>query len=244
MKIACYTIAYNEEILIPHFIDHYKKFCDKIVVYDNMSTDNTKQIALDNGCEVISWEAPGGGLNDRCYLEIKQNCYKRDRNNYDWVIVVDADEFITHKDGDDLFIKCMEHYSSSKVMLPKVKGYNMFSWDHDLSQPLNKIREAVPSSDYSKSVIFNPSLEVSWEPGCHICHIANDSVDEQLVLKHYKYINYDYVVARSRLFKNRLSEENKKEGSGTHYLWNDNKWYEYFKSLEKEKINYGTYPTI
>ena len=54
MKIACYTITYNEELMLPHFIKHYKQFCDKIVVYDNMSTDRTKEIALDNGCEVIS----------------------------------------------------------------------------------------------------------------------------------------------------------------------------------------------
>jgi glycosyltransferase involved in cell wall biosynthesis len=244
MRIACYALAYNEEIILPQFIEHYKKFCDKIVIYDNMSTDNTKEIALDNGCEVISWEAPGGGLNDQCYLEIKQNCYKKDREDFDWVIVVDVDEFITHKDGDSSFIKCMENYTNTGIMLPKVKGYNMFSWDHDLSQPLTQIREAVPSVDYSKSAIFNPLLNLSWDPGCHICHLPNDSDDEQLVLKHYKFINYDYVVERSLLLEKRLSEENRKKGYGTHYTWNDKKWYDYFKSLEKEKINYGTYPTI
>jgi len=244
MKIACYALAYNEEIILPHFIDHYKKFCDKIVIYDNMSTDNTKQIALDSGCEVISWEAPGGGFNDQCHLDIKSNCYKKDRLDYDWVITVDADEFITHKKGEEFFIKCLEDYITSGIKLPKVTGYNMFSWDHDLSQPLTAIKEAVPSLSYSKSVIFNPSLDLSWEAGCHVCHIPNDSDDEQLVLKHYKFINYDYVITRSRLLESRLSEENKKKGYSTHNTWNEKKWYAYFKSLEKEKISYGTHSTI
>ena len=244
MKIACYALAYNEEQILPHFIDHYKKFCDKIVIYDNMSTDNTKELSLDLGCEVIQWEAKGGGLSDQSYLDIKSNCYKQDRKEYDWVITVDSDEFITHKDGDDFFIKSMEEYTTAGVMLPKVKGYNMFSWDHDLSESFDKIKEAVPSDSYSKSVVFNPLLDISWEPGCHVCHNINDSKDEQIVLKHYKFINYNYVVRRSSFFGSRLSEDNKQKGHGTHYTWSEEKWLAYYKDLEKGKITYGAHSTI
>lgn len=244
MKIACYTIAYNEELILPHFIEHYKKFCDKIVIYDNMSTDKTKQIALDNGCDVIQWEAVGGGMNDTAHIEIKENCYKADRHDYDWVIAVDSDEFITHKKGDEFLVECLESYTASGIKLPRVKGYNMFSWNHDLSQPFSEIKEAVPTDSYSKSCIFNPLLDMSWTAGCHQCFVPNDSNDEQLVLKHYKFINYDYVIERSRFLQSRQSEENRKKGYNTHYTWNDKKWYDYFQSLEKEKINYGAHPTI
>lgn len=244
MRIACYALAYNEEIILPQFIEHYKKFCDKIVIYDNMSTDNTKEIALDNGCEVISWEAPGGGFNDSCHIDLKSNCYKQDRGEYDWVITVDSDEFITHKDGDGFFIEALENYTSAGVMLPKVKGYNMFSWNHDLTQPFDLIKEAVPSLSYSKSVIFNPTLDISFEAGCHICHNTNDSEDEQIVLKHYKFINYEYVINRSKLFASRQSNENKRRGFSGQYAWSEEKWLDYYKNLEKEKITYGTHPTI
>lgn len=236
MKIACYTIAYNEELVLPHFIEHYKQFCDKIVIYDNMSTDKTKEIALDNGCEVIQWDAPGGGLNDMAHIEIKSNCYKADRNNYDWVIAVDTDEFITHKKGDEFFVECLENYTTSGIKLPKVKGYDMFSWNHDLSQPFSEIKEGVPSEGYSKSCIFNPSLDMSWGAGCHHCFLPNDSDDEQLILKHYKCINYDYVIERSRVLYNRLSEENKRRGFGFHYGFDAKKWHDHFKDLEKEKV--------
>ena len=30
---------------MPHFARHYKAFCDRIVVYDDDSTDNTREIA-------------------------------------------------------------------------------------------------------------------------------------------------------------------------------------------------------
>ena len=46
MDITVYTIAYNEELMIPHFIAHYRKQFPncKIVVFDNESTDNTIKV--------------------------------------------------------------------------------------------------------------------------------------------------------------------------------------------------------
>ena len=44
MKITLYTICYNEQEMLPYFLNHYSKMVDKIVVYDNQSTDNSRQI--------------------------------------------------------------------------------------------------------------------------------------------------------------------------------------------------------
>ena len=44
MKITLYTICYNEQEMLPYFLNHYSKMVDKIVVYDNYSTDNSRQI--------------------------------------------------------------------------------------------------------------------------------------------------------------------------------------------------------
>lgn len=244
MKIACYALAHNEELIMPHFIEHYKKFCHKIVVYDNMSTDNTKQIALDNGCEVISWEAKDGGFNDLTHLEIKSNCYKKDKETFDWAITVDSDELISHKDGTDGLIKYLEYCKSKNIKLPKVKGFNMFSWDYEFDNPLDSIVDCIPSDSYGKSVVFNTSLDMSWSPGCHSCFIPNDSDKTELVLKHYKFINLNYVINRSKYFFNRLSKINIENNYGIQYSWNYDQWYDYFKKLDKEKIKYGTYRTI
>jgi glycosyltransferase involved in cell wall biosynthesis len=37
--------VYNEEALLPHFLAHYAPIADRIVVWDNGSTDATPQIA-------------------------------------------------------------------------------------------------------------------------------------------------------------------------------------------------------
>jgi len=44
MKIHAYIIAWNEEKILPFTLDYYSKFCEKIYIYDNMSTDNSDKI--------------------------------------------------------------------------------------------------------------------------------------------------------------------------------------------------------
>lgn len=82
MNITIYTLTYNEAYMLPHFIAHYRRnFPDcRIVVYDNESTDNTRQIAETAGCEVRI-NATGGKLDDMRYLEIKNNCWKELQEN-------------------------------------------------------------------------------------------------------------------------------------------------------------------
>ena len=245
MKVACYALAYNEEIILPQFIEHYKKFCDKIVIYDNMSTDNTKQIALDSGCEVISWEAPGGGLNDQCYLEIKQNCYKKDRDDYDWVISVDADEFYTHKEGIHGLQKLLEDYTRQGITLPKVIGYNMVGvGSEDLN--ISNINLGVEDISYSKRCIFNPTLNMSWAWGCHPQHgqeLLNqvvgikESKTSEVILHHYKYISLSYVLKRHQSYFSRLSSFNKERGLAVHYGYDEDVLrHEYNNLLRKAKV--------
>jgi len=239
MKIACYALAYNEEILMPQFIDHYKKFCDKIVIYDNMSTDNTKQIALDSGCEVISWEAVGGGLNDKAYLDIKQNCYKEDREDFDWVMVLDSDELYSHKDGLDGLVSCLEKYKRQGVTVPKVRGFNMVGED-DNNTDLSKIKKGVPDISYSKRCLFNPKLDMAWTYGCHPQFGADvlskvpglvESEEAEVILYHYKFINLPWVLNRHKAYAERLSEFNKSHDLAVHYNYGRNKIKEEYNSI-------------
>jgi len=247
VKIACYTITYNEELMLPHFIKHYKQFCDKIVVYDNMSTDRTKQIALDNGCEVISWEATGGGLNDNAYIQIKSNCYKQDKDKYDWVIIVDCDEFYSHKNGVDKFLSILHNYKKIGVTLPKIQGFNMVA-DITLNNVFNllELNEGVPSISYSKRCIFNPKLNMTWDFGCHpeqsLRYLTDpgivESTESDIILLHYKFLNLNYVLNRHKSYKERLSEFNKSTGLGIHYTFEKSKIIEEYNSLlnQKEKV--------
>ena len=44
MKITLYTISHNEQLILPHLLNYYSTIVDKIIVYDNESTDDTLKI--------------------------------------------------------------------------------------------------------------------------------------------------------------------------------------------------------
>ena len=92
--ITIYTIAYNEEMILPFFIVWYRdRFPDcKIIVYDNYSTDNTKQVALNDNCEVIYYKNDIELINKIIELKkkkytankISKRSYSMIKRNFSW----------------------------------------------------------------------------------------------------------------------------------------------------------------
>src|SRR6185369_7030153 len=116
--ITIYTIAFNEMVMIQSFVDHYRKAFPgcRIVVYNNMSDDNTKAVALMLGCEVIDYDT-GRKLSDSKYLDIKNNVWKHAET--DWVLVVDMDEHCLITESDLL------RESAAGTNILRFEGWNM-----------------------------------------------------------------------------------------------------------------------
>ena len=93
MICEAFIITWNEEEIINLTLSHYERFCDKITIYDNYSTDNTCSIAESRGHDVVKF-GNEGVLDDREYIKIKNHCYKQSEAK--WVIVVDCDEILHH----------------------------------------------------------------------------------------------------------------------------------------------------
>lgn len=211
------TIAYNEELMLPYFIRHYRSNFPKcrIIVYDNYSTDNTVNIALEHGCEVISYDT-GGKLSDTTYLEIKNNSWKQLEG---WVIVCDVDELCDIRSAD-LF-----NESKKGTSIIRFEGYNMVNlYDH---LRVEDITHGVRSESYDKSYCFDADLikEINYHAGAHSCApvgVIKYSGSAHRC-RHYKYINIDYMIERHHVFASRLSDENIKKGYGFHYLYSAEK---------------------
>jgi glycosyltransferase involved in cell wall biosynthesis len=212
--ITIYTICFNESLMLPYFIQHYRNnFPDcKIIVYDNGSTDNTAQIAIDAGCEVREHDT-NGKLSDKDYLKIKNNCWKTATT--DWVLVADCDELlqITEKELTAL--------ARRDGTIVDAEGWNMVNKADDLH--IAAIDHAVRAKSYDKAYLFNRKhiKEINYGMGCHSCvpHGYINYGNRKFKCFHYKYINLDYMINRHRIFAERLSEENKAKGSGGHYLY-------------------------
>jgi glycosyltransferase involved in cell wall biosynthesis len=222
MRITLYTFCYNEKEIIPYFLNHYSKIVDKIVVYDNQSTDNSVELLKSfKGCEIeIRDYITNNEIQDDTLIKVKNNCWKDD--NSDYIIVVDIDEFIYHPNLRE-FLE-----SHPDVDYFKPVGYDMVSdgVPTDYSKQIYEIiREGAPSINYSKKALFKREYvtETNFSYGCHAAHYRGKKPlveyvsNGDLKLLHYKCIDLEYVIAKHKHYGERRSDYNKKMGLGLHY---------------------------
>lgn len=206
MRIVLYFINWNDSFYLPFLARHYGKFCERIVMYDQHSTDSSQEIAKSLGFEVRLFG--DNTINDQTYLDIKNNCWKECRGKgIDYVIVCDADEFINVTGV--LTSSC-----------PSMLGMNMISDD----LPVNDVFEIKTGSmdmNYAKQAIFSPDRiqEINFAHGCHRNYkIGNITTQDACTLYHYRLIGgVERFINRHKEYEERLSVFNKKHGMGSHY---------------------------
>ena len=87
MIIHAHILVWNEEKILPFTLDYYSQFCDKIFIYDNMSTDGSDDIYKKYPkVEVTKWDSKDE-INESFYVQIKSYEYTKKSRDADWVIV-------------------------------------------------------------------------------------------------------------------------------------------------------------
>jgi hypothetical protein len=216
MRIELYFICWQESEILPLVIKHYQKFVDRTVMYDNHSTDNSREIADSMGCEVRLFGEPGQ-LNDQHYLDVKNHCWKG--STADYVIVCDCDEILLP--GIPVNSSPLQYYKDQGVTVLKTQGWQIISNE----MPVNDITEITNGwafDNYSKSIVFDPQAikEIQFNPGAHkIAPVGNVVYsDDPLYLLHYRQLGgVDRLINRYRAYQGRRSNHNKRTGHGCHY---------------------------
>ncbi len=205
-SIEVFAICYNEELMLPYFIEHYKSMGAKISIFDNNSTDRSKEIILAAGLTYYLFNS-NDQIRDDLYLNIKNSCWKN--STADWVIVCDIDEFLEIP------------FSTKPYTIINTKGYDMLG--------LPGSRNGIYNRKYSKHIMFRPNMikEINYKPGCHTCSPQGKVVpsSEQAHLLHYKYTSEETVFERHKIYEQRLSDKNKEFGWGIEY-----------ENVQREKI--------
>lgn len=217
--IETYIIAWNESDIIRLTIKHYQAF-SKVILYDNFSDDNTREIAQEMGCEVRLFGRKGE-LNDAEYLKVKNRAWKGSKA--DFVIMVDADEIL-------------QEPTDFSGTIWKTRGFNVYSYDVP-RESFSEIQTGFWDDNYSKSVIFSPKLtDINFTYGAHKSDPKGDVrySPEILTLFHYRAIGGpERMVKRHEMYRKRMSYLNKTLGLGSHYLYDDNRrrkeWKEYYE---------------
>jgi glycosyltransferase involved in cell wall biosynthesis len=112
--VTCIVLTFNEEINVERCFSSMK-WADRIVVVDSGSTDNTVLLAKKHGCDV--YYNPWRGFSNQRNWAISNTEIRTD-----WVLFLDADEEVTQKLRDSIFISISSHrydayYLCSKIIL-------------------------------------------------------------------------------------------------------------------------------
>jgi len=213
MKIDVYSTMHNEELMLPYFLRHYEKVADRIFVWEDGSTDDTRKI-LEAHPKVIIMPIERTKIDDHYWVRHVWPRYKRiSRGKADWVIVVDADEFVWYL--SDLRGK-LESMAAEKNggQIVYTPGYMMMASEFPYTD--GQIYDAVTTGIYdplqSKRIIFSPDIYLRWKAGRHWVHKISPGVKTRVVrglkLLHYKYLGDGYFMARCRRNMERMSETN------------------------------------
>lgn len=234
MRVEAHILAFNESETIHLTIKHYKQFCNRIIIYDNFSDDNTREIAESMGCEVKLFGIRGV-LDDKEYLKVKNNCWKG--SDSDWVIVCDADEILNVGWGEQMAAKSNGH------TIFKTHGFNIFSNDLPKESWL-EITTGIPDKNYSKLCIFNPKeiKEINYVYGCHEAKPDGDVryCDLELTLFHYKHVGgAERIADRHALYASRLSDWNKRYKCGYQYQEPRQKTIDYFNENLAKSVKFS-----
>lgn len=218
MLISCNLMTFNESEIIGFTIKHYKKFCEKITVWDNYSEDNTREIAESLGCEVKLF-GKKGQLHDGEYMTLKNHCWKSQRS--DLIIMCDADEILIAPPTE-----------LSNFTIWPMDGYNMFS-ETMPKEDWSEINMGIPDGNYAKHIIFSPQIkDINFRPGCHQADPKFPRWgNERLMVCHFKHVGgVQRVLNRNAMYRPRLSKYNKDHQFGIQYSFPDKQVIDYYNS--------------
>lgn len=217
MSALCwaYTIVRNEAKMLPWWLRWYSQFCERLVVYDDQSDDGTPDLARAAGAEIR--DLPFTGLDDGEHVRFAESIYPEARGRALWVAWIDADEFVSFQGGSTL--ETLVYLRARGVRLPIVQGWQMYS-DYLPNPELHReqlpalVTSGLPDGNYSKQIIFDPTLELTFGLGRHPPTAGFEAQPSPLRLLHFRFMGRQYYLERSARNYARLSDRAKSAGWG------------------------------
>lgn len=221
MKIHVYTVMRNEERILPFYLRHYGAVAEKIIVYDDQSDDRTREI-LSAHPKVELRDYPGNLLDDGLTAKLFSNAYREDRSP-DWVMCVDADEFVW---SEDLIGHLAEAKAGGHLCIA-CNGWEMMSETFPFGdgQIYEEIQEGKRTTWWvnggRKGCVFQPAIDIWFDAGRHVWSVNGNRngsswFDSPVKLLHFRDLGHEYYLWRHQRNAGRLHPNNREHGWGAH----------------------------
>lgn len=224
-RVHVYAQCWNDEFMLPYFFRHYDPFVDRYVIFDDGSTDRSREILERHPkVEMRRFVRSDPEWFVKSEQALSNACWKESRGSADWVIVTDVDEHLYHPAMQEYLRACAD----STITLIPALGFQMLSESLPGKTDLlcDTLTFGAPYYDLMKVSLFRPDAieEINFTFG-------RDQVDpigdirvpqrDELLLLHYKYLGLEQTYARHQALLARLGERDfDAEGRWKHpYSW-------------------------
>lgn len=212
MKIHIYTFTYNNAALLPFWLRHYEPWVERIVIYDNNSTDETREIAKAHRLVELRTFNCDHHPEPEPLTTMRNSVWKESRGHADWVMLPDSDELIYHSEGVPNFLRRAERHGYTMI---RAFGWEMISAKFPTGgNILDTVHSGVHMKDYSKPTIFKPDelLNTGFTVGCLSTYPVGRVKlmrSGTLMLLHCKRLGWDYYIGRTQECRTRRDAQEK-----------------------------------
>jgi glycosyl transferase family 2 len=219
MRIDLYASCWNEERIIPFFLRHYEPIVDRIIIFDDGSTDRSRELLAASPKVELRRLKKGESYILMQMREMSQ-CWKESRGRADWAIVCDIDEHIYHHHDLRAYLKWCR---AEGVTILKPVGIDMVSADFPASDALlsETVRLGVRLPLLDKKAVFDPSKidEINYGAGRHAATPVGHLIfppKPEIKLLHYKALGFNYLLDRTQQLGKRKTSFDLERGWGLH----------------------------
>lgn len=234
-NIWAVTMVKNEEDIIESFCRYTMKFCDSLVIRDDNSLDHTVAIIkqlIEEGLHIILYEIPLSGTDD--YRKIQYDTFNKlaklafEEYGADWVIPLDADEFLFCPDYSDprgviesmdesveyrIYLRTYifdEPSTDNSVFLPyKFESFLRYPKAGRMSKTI--ISKKLFFDNHAKISIGHHHLEFDGEPH------PKTEIAQNLLSAHYPFRSVEQMLAKVIIGELNYKASLNRESCGLHY---------------------------
>lgn len=186
MKLVCISRVKNEIDIIEAFVRHHVAYFDKLIIVDDASSDGTCEVLRamrEEGLPLVVLRQRTVGYEQSRHMTRLMHMAV-DQFGADWVVPLDADEFIEPKEGTTL-----AEWLGTREPSPVAVRWNNFVWrpEFDASSepnPVVRLRLRLPPRDDLNKVIIPAQLideRISLSQGNHHLERNGESLPAQQV---------------------------------------------------------------
>lgn len=220
MKVEVFTFCWNEVAIIPFAIQYWKRYASHVTVFDNQSTDGSRELLAQypDFIEVVDWGTDH--INNILLMTSKNDYWKQARGRADLCVVCDMDEMLIPATG------ALEKMLRSGGTICRPIWYDLVS--DKQPQPdghyLHEKRSLGVLNTGAKAVLFDPNRidEIHYEAGAHLCNPTGEVrwyAGDIFLLHVNNSLSIDYKLKRYKQLCARRSDSDIKMGHSIHYTF-------------------------